>query len=76
MIGNLLYLTCTIPDIMHEIGFVGHFQVNPKESHLQSVKIILKYLQGNQYFGLWYPKNVDLNLHTYTDADWFGNVDD
>ena len=40
------------------------------------MKIILKYLQGTQDFGLWYPNNSDLTLHAYTDADWAGNFDD
>ena len=76
MIGSLLYLTGTRPDIMHAIGIVGRFQANPRESHLQDVKRIFKYLQGTQDFGLWYPSNADLTLHAYTDADWAGNVDD
>ena len=76
MIGSLLYLTRTRPDIMHVVGIVGRFQANPKESHLQAVKIIFKYLQGTQDFGLWYLKNVDLTLHAYTNVDWAGNVDD
>jgi len=46
MIGSLLYLTSTRPDIMHGVGIVGRFQANPKESHLQLVKSIFKYLQG------------------------------
>eukprot|EP00253_Pinus_taeda_P001666 PITA_01666 len=75
-IGSLLYLTGTKPHIMHAFGIVGCFQANPKESHLQAVKRIFKYLQGTQYFGLWYPKDADLTLHAYTDADWDGNVDD
>ena len=70
MIGNLLYLTSTQPDIMHAVGIVGRFQANPKESHLQVVKIIFKYLQGTPDFGLWYPRDADLTLHAYTDADW------
>ena len=37
---------------------------------------MFKYLQGTQDFGLWYPKDTDLTLHAYTDADWVGNVDD
>ena len=45
MIGSLLYLTRTRPNIMHAIGIVGRFQANPKESHLQAVKRIFKYLQ-------------------------------
>ena len=76
MIGNLLYLTCTIPDIMHGIGIFGCFQANPKESHLQEIKRIFKYLKGTKEFRLWYPKNVDLNLHAYTYAHWAGNVDE
>jgi len=46
MIGSLLYLTGTRPDIMHAVGTVGRFQANPKESHLQAVNIIFKYIQG------------------------------
>jgi len=46
MIGGLLYLKGTRPDIVHEVGIVGIFQANPNESHLYAVKIIFKYLQG------------------------------
>eukprot|EP00253_Pinus_taeda_P012621 PITA_12621 len=76
MIGSLLYLTGTRPDIMHAVGIVGRFQANPKETHLQAVKRIFKYLQGRQNYGLWYPRDTDLTLHAYTDADWAGSVDD
>eukprot|EP00253_Pinus_taeda_P030751 PITA_30751 len=54
MIGSLLYLTGTRPDIMHAVGIVGRFQANPKETHLQAVKRIFKYLQETQNYGLWY----------------------
>lgn len=76
MIDSLLYLTGTQPDIMHAVGIVGRFQANPKESHIQEVKMIFKYLQGTKNFGLWYPRDTDLTLHAYTDADWAGSVDD
>eukprot|EP00253_Pinus_taeda_P028701 PITA_28701 len=76
MIGSLLYLTGTRPDIMHAVGIVGRFQANPKETHLQAGKRIFKYLQGTQNYGLWYPRDTDLTLHAYTDADWAGSVDD
>eukprot|EP00253_Pinus_taeda_P031716 PITA_31716 len=76
MIGNLLYLTGTRLDIMQAVGIVGRFQANPKETRLQAVKSIFKYLQGTQNFGLWYPRNADLTLHAYTDANWVGSVDD
>jgi len=40
------------------------------------VKRIFKYLQGTQNYGLWYPRDTDLTLHAYTNADWVGSVDD
>eukprot|EP00253_Pinus_taeda_P006535 PITA_06535 len=61
---------------MHAVGIVGRFQANPKETHLQALKRIFKYLQGTQNYGLWYPRDTDLTLHAYTDADWAGSVDD
>ena len=76
MIGSLLYLTGTRPNIMHVVGIVGRFQENLKEAHLQAVKRIFKYLQGTQNYGLWYPRDTDLTLHAYTDADWAGSMDD
>ena len=76
MIGSVLYLTGTQLDIMHAVGIVGRFQANPKESHLQAVKRIFKYLQGTHNFCLWYPRDTDVTLHAYTDADWEGSIDD
>src|ERR1700722_20223865 len=61
---------------VHAVGIVGRFQENPKETHLQAVKRIFKYLQGTQNYGLWYPRDTDLTLHAYTDANWAGSVDD
>eukprot|EP00253_Pinus_taeda_P003549 PITA_03549 len=76
MIGSLLYLMGTRLDIMHVVAIVGRFQANLKESHIQVVKRIFKYLQGTQDFGIWYLKATDLTLHAYRDADWVGNIDD
>jgi len=75
-IGSMLYLTGTRPDIMHAVGVVGRFQANPKDAHLLAAKIIFNYLQGTQNYGLWYPRDIDLTLHAYTNADWAGSVDD
>jgi len=50
---------------MHAVGMVGRFQANAKESPLQAIKRIFKYLQGTQDFGLWYPRDTDLTLHAY-----------
>ena len=76
MIRSLLHLIGIRPDITHVVGIVGRFQANPKESHLQAVKRIFKYLQGTQNFGLWYPRDTDLSLPTYIDVGWAGSVDD
>jgi len=60
---------------MHAVGIVGMFQANPKETHLQVVNRIFKYLQGTQNYGLWYPRDTDLS-HAYTDVDWAESLDD
>ncbi|KOM47860.1 hypothetical protein LR48_Vigan07g156400 [Vigna angularis] len=52
MIGSLLYLTASRPDIMQSVCVCARYQANPKESHLTAVKRILKYLKGTSSFGL------------------------
>jgi hypothetical protein len=52
MIGNLLYVTTSKPDVMQEVEHVGRFQAAPKESHVLSVKRIFRYLKGTKEFGL------------------------
>lgn len=76
MIGSLLYLTATRPDIMHSVCLVSRFQSTPKISHLNAVKRIMKYISGTLDFGLWYPRHNDFTLTTYIDADWAGCPDD
>jgi hypothetical protein len=75
MIGSLLYLIASRPNIMQAIGFVGKFQSNHKVTHVHAVKRIFKYLLGTIDYGLWYPKDTYLILIAYTDADWVGRVD-
>jgi hypothetical protein len=69
MIGNLLYVIASTPDVMQAVGKVARFQAAPKESHVLAVKRISKYLKGTKEFGLWYPKGKDLSLMAYTDVD-------
>ncbi|KAJ9566734.1 hypothetical protein OSB04_002700 [Centaurea solstitialis] len=66
MIGSLLYLTATRPDIMFATCFCARFQANPKESHLAAVKRILRYLKGTPEMGLWYPKDSSDKLVSWT----------
>jgi hypothetical protein len=76
MIGNLVYVTTSRPNLMQAGGQVARFQAAPKESHVLALKRIFKYLKGTIDFGLWYPKGNDLSLIAYTDADWVGCIDD
>nr|GEU43057.1 retrovirus-related Pol polyprotein from transposon TNT 1-94 [Tanacetum cinerariifolium] len=72
MIGSLMYLTSSRPDIMFAVCACVRFQVNPKISHLYAVKRIFRYLKGQPKLGLWYPKDSPFNLVTYTDSDYAG----
>jgi hypothetical protein len=76
IIGSLLYVTTSRPDVMQAVGQVARFQEVPKESHVLAVKRIFRYLKGTKEFGLWYPKRKDLSLISYIDADWTGCIDD
>src|SRR3954471_21273593 len=72
MIGSLLYLCASRPDIMLSVGMCARFQSAPKESHVVAVKRIFRYLVHTPNFGLWYPKGSSFNLVGYTDSDWAG----
>ncbi|GJZ18821.1 putative ribonuclease H-like domain-containing protein [Tanacetum coccineum] len=72
MIGSLMYLTSSRPDIMFSVCACGRFQVTPKVSHLHAVKRIFRYLKGQPKLGLWYPKDSPFDLEAYTDSDYAG----
>ncbi|KAG5561088.1 hypothetical protein RHGRI_004190 [Rhododendron griersonianum] len=72
MIGSLLYLTASRPDIMFSVCLCARFQSSPKESHYLAVKRIFKYLIGTPNLGLWYPKGTSIDLIGYSDADFAG----
>ncbi|KAK6120346.1 hypothetical protein DH2020_045903 [Rehmannia glutinosa] len=76
MIGSLLYLTASRPDILHAVCLCARFQSNPKESHMSAVKRIFRYLKGTIQYGLFYPKNENFSLKGYSDSDYAGNIDD
>ena len=76
MIGSLLYLTASRPDICFSVGMCARYQANPKESHLAAVKRIIRYVNGTVDYGIWFSKDTNSGLAGYNDADWAGNVDD
>ncbi|CAM8934363.1 unnamed protein product [Rhodiola kirilowii] len=76
MIGSLLYLTASRPDIAYAVGVCARYQADPKESHLRQVKRVIKYVCGTANFGIWYTKDTNPHLVVYCDVDWAGNAED
>ena len=76
MIGCLLYLTASRPDIAFSVGVCSKFQSNPKVSHLTVVKRIIKYVSGTCDYGLFYSKESNLFLAGFSNSDWANNTDD
>eukprot|EP00253_Pinus_taeda_P016166 PITA_16166 len=76
IIGSILYVTASRPDVMWVVGLVARLQEAPKESHILAIKRILRYLKGTMEYGLWYPKGTDLFIQAYTDVDCVASVDD
>ncbi|GKE40885.1 putative ribonuclease H-like domain-containing protein, partial [Tanacetum coccineum] len=73
MIGSLMYLTASMPDIMFDVCACSRFQVNPKVSQLLAVKRIFKYLKGKPNLGLWYPRESPFDLEAFSDSDYDGS---
>nr|GEU41149.1 copia protein [Tanacetum cinerariifolium] len=76
MVGSLLYLTTSRPDIMFSVCLCAHFQEAPKTSHLEAVKRIFRYIKGTTHLGLWYPKGTDIETVVYADSDYTGDYVD
>ncbi|GJW73094.1 hypothetical protein Tco_0132464 [Tanacetum coccineum] len=69
MIGSLLYLTASRPDLMFSICLCAHFQEDPKSSNLKAVKRVFRYIKGTTHSGLWYPKGIRVETIVYADSD-------
>ncbi|GJV80332.1 hypothetical protein Tco_1516202 [Tanacetum coccineum] len=76
MIGSLLYLTTSRPDIMFSVCLCARFQEDPKTSHLKAVKRIFRYVKGTTHLGLWYPKGSGIETIVYADSDHAGDYVD
>ncbi|GJV75719.1 retrovirus-related pol polyprotein from transposon TNT 1-94 [Tanacetum coccineum] len=75
MIGTLLYLTASRPDLQFAICMCAWYQARPTEKHLNGVKRIFRYLKGTIHRGLWYPKDCSIALTAFADADHAGCQD-
>ncbi|GJS87976.1 putative ribonuclease H-like domain-containing protein [Tanacetum coccineum] len=76
IIGSLMYLTASRPNIMFAVCAFARFQVTPKTSHLLAVKRIFRYLKGKPTLGLWYSRDSPFELVAYTDGDYAGAPQD
>ena len=76
MIGRLLYLKASRPDIMFSVCLCARFQEDPKTSHLEAVKRIFRYIKGTTHLGLWYPKGTGIETVVYADSDHAGDYVD
>jgi hypothetical protein len=72
VIGSLLYLMVTRPDIQFSVCLCARFQASPRTSHRQAVKRIFRYLRHTPDFGLWYSASSSLALHGFLDVDFAG----
>nr|GEY54121.1 uncharacterized mitochondrial protein AtMg00810-like [Tanacetum cinerariifolium] len=75
MIGALMYLTSSRPDIVHATCLCARYQAKPTEMHLKEVKMIFRYLRGTVNTGLWYLKDSGFELTGFSDADYAGCKD-
>ena len=76
LVGSLIYLTHTRPDICHSVSLISRFMSEPSKLHFAAAKRILRYLQGTKQLGLRYKKEEGSKLIGYTDSDWAGSLDD
>ncbi|TYK28622.1 putative mitochondrial protein [Cucumis melo var. makuwa] len=76
IIGSLLYLTASRPNIAYTVGKCARYQADPRTSHLEAVKRILKYVHETSDFGIMYSYDTTSTLVGYCDADWVGSSDD
>ncbi|GJR61513.1 retrovirus-related pol polyprotein from transposon TNT 1-94 [Tanacetum coccineum] len=75
MVGALMYLTASRPDIVHATCYCARYQARPTEKHLREVKRIFRYLKNTINMGLWYPKDTGFNLTAFSDSDHAGCLD-
>ncbi|GJT84937.1 retrovirus-related pol polyprotein from transposon TNT 1-94 [Tanacetum coccineum] len=75
MIGSLMYLTSSRPDLIYIVCLCALYQAKPTKKHLNAVKRILRYLKGTINMGLWYSKDTGISMTAYADADHAGCQD-
>ena len=76
IIGSLLYITHSRPDISYVVSVATRYMQEPHELHWKATKRILHYVQGTIYYGIHYAAGAKLDLTGFTDSDWAGDGND
>lgn len=76
LVGKLIYLSHTRPDVAYAVGVVSQFMHNPQKDHMEAAMRIVRYLKGSPGRGILFRKNDHLSIQGYTDADWAGSPGD
>ena len=76
LVGSLIYLTTTRPDLAYSVSVLSQFMYKPLESHWAVAKSVLRYLCGTSNYGILYTDTSDVTLAGFSDSDWAGNLDD
>ena len=76
LVGSLIYLTITRPDIAFSVGMVSRYMQESRKPHLEEAKKILKYVNTTLDVGLFYKKNAGFSLRGFADSDFAGDLDD
>nr|KYP36518.1 Retrovirus-related Pol polyprotein from transposon TNT 1-94 [Cajanus cajan] len=76
IIGSLLYLSATRPDLMFAASLLSRFMHSPSQVHLGAAKRVLRYIRSTTNYGLYFLKNESGELQGYADSDWAGSIDD
>ncbi|XP_027903699.1 uncharacterized protein LOC114163592 [Vigna unguiculata] len=76
LVGKLIYLSHTRPDITYAVNDVSQFMHDPRKFHMDIVERILRYLKSTPGKGILFSNNGNLNVEGYNDADWAGSKDD
>lgn len=76
MVGSLMYLTATRPDLMYGVSLICRYMGYPTEYHWRAGKRLLRYLKGTTELGIFYKRGSKMNLNVYTDSDYAGDSDD
>ncbi|XP_048232884.1 uncharacterized mitochondrial protein AtMg00810-like [Ricinus communis] len=75
LVGKLIYLTVTRPNITYAVSVVSQFMHAPRTSHLDAINRILRYLKGTPGQGIWMKNNNTYDIIGFSDADWVGSCD-